>query len=159
MAGEPPDLVAVLGARFAVLTGYRPPGARAPFGHVVVGPSGVFLVEPFDGPGTLRVRGEDVTLDAEPFAATVQRVRRQSLALQLLLGDALAELDLRVSPVLWVRAARLRARRVAAGVRLASTRDIRRRIGRGGTVLPAAAVRRLMALAEARLIPARGLSA
>jgi hypothetical protein len=159
MAGVPPDLEAVLGARFAVLTGYRPPGSRVPFGHVVVGPTGLFLVEPFDGAGTLRVKGEDVTLDSEPFAATVQRVRRQGLALQLLLGDALAELDLRVAPVLWARAARLRARRVAAGVRLASTRDIRRRIGRGGTVLPAASVRRLMALAEARLIPAEGLSA
>jgi hypothetical protein len=159
MAGEPADLEATLGPRFAVLTGYRPPGSRGPFGHVVIGPSGVFLVEPFDGRGTLRVRDGEVTLDAEPFGPIVQRVRRQAFALQLLLADALAELDLRVAPILWARAARLRVRRVAGDVRMATTRDLRRRIVRGGTVLPAVAVRRLMALAEARLIPAEGLSA
>jgi hypothetical protein len=159
MAAEPADLEGILGTRFAVLTGYRPPGARGPFGHVVIGPSGIFLIEPFDGTGTLRVRDEAVTLDSVPFTTTMQRVRRQAFALQLLLADALSELELRVAPVLWVRAARLRLRRTAGGVRLASTRDVRRMIGRGGTVLPAAAVRRLMGLAEARLIPAQGLSA
>ncbi len=159
MAVQPFDLETILGARFAVLSGYRPPGARSTLGHVVIGPSGVFVVEPFDGSGTLRVRDDEATLNAEPLAQTIQRVRRQAVALQLLLADALAELELRVAPVLWAPAARLRMRRVASGVRLASTRDIRRRIARAAQVLPVAEVRRLIALAEARLISVESLSA
>jgi hypothetical protein len=153
------DLEAILGERFVVLSGYRPPGSRSALGDVVIGPSGVFVVDAFDTKGRFRITKDDVTFDAEPFGPVLQRVRRQGLALQLLLADALSELELRVAPVLWARAAHLSLRRMAFGVRLASTRDLRRRIGRGGPVLPSADVRRLTSLAEARLIPIEGLSA
>ena len=43
------------------------------------------------------------------------------MALQLLLADALSELELRVTPVLWARTAHLSLRRMAFGVRLASS--------------------------------------
>src|SRR5205807_7649797 len=101
------ELEAILGERFAVLSGYRAPGSRSAFGHVVIGPSGVFVVHAMDERGTLRVRNDDVLLDAEPVGSVVQRVRRQAIALQLLLADALSELELRVSPVVAARAARL----------------------------------------------------
>jgi hypothetical protein len=156
---EDEALGSILGERFAVLTGYRPPGSRSPFGHVVLGATGVFVVQPFDDEGSLRVRGEDVTLDGEPLDPLVQRVRRQAFALQLLLADALSALDVRVAPVLWVRSARLGLRRAAAGVRLTSTRDLRRLIGNGRALVPPDEVRRLSSLARARLVPVRGLSA
>jgi hypothetical protein len=159
MDGETLDLQELLGSPFVVLSGYRPPGSPLPFGDVAIGAPGVYVVERLDEPGTVRVRGDDVLLDAQPVGALVRRVRRQAFALQLLLADALGELEVRVAPVLWVRSSRLALRRVAAGVRLASTRDIRRRMGGGAPVLPTSAVRRLTALAETRLIPIRGLSA
>ena len=159
MDGDADDLQTILGNPFVVLSGYRPPGSRLPFGDVAIGVPGVYVVERLDEPGTVRFRGGDVLLDAEPVGPLVQRVRRQAFALQLLMADALGELEVRVAPVLWVRSARLALRRVAAGVRLASTRDLRRRMGRGAPVLPVGAVRRLASLAETRLIPARGLSA
>ncbi len=152
-------LEGILGERFAVLSGCRVPGARSAFADVVVGPTGVFVVEPLDGEGAVRVHGEDVMLESESLVATLQRLRRQGFALQMLLADALTELELRVRPVLWTRAARLGLRRVAYSVRLATTRDVRRMIAKGGTVLPASEVRRLVALAENRLIPVEGLSA
>jgi hypothetical protein len=154
-----PALTALLGERFAVLSGYRVPGGRLAFGHVVVGTTGVFVIHEFDGDGTIRARRDDVTLDGEPLGPLVKRVRRQGLALQLLLADALSELELRVTPVLWARIARLGLRRAAAGVRLVTTRDLRRRIGHGTTQLPATTVRKLVSLAEARMIPMQGLSA
>jgi hypothetical protein len=152
-------LEGLLGERFAVLSGCRAPGSRSVFGDVVLGPTGVFVVQPLDGQGAVRVRREEVTLEAESLVATLQRLRRQGLALQMLLADALTELELRVRPVLWTRAARLGLRRVAFSVRLATTRDVRRMIAKGGTLLPASEVRRLVSLAQMRLIPAEGLSA
>ena len=157
--GRGPALATLLGERFAVLSGYRAPGGRLAFGHVVVGTTGVFVVHEFDGDGTIRARRDGVTLDGEPLGPLVKRVRRQGLALQLLLADALAELELRVTPILWARIARLGLRRAAAGVRLVTTRDLRRRIGHGTTLLPATTVRKLVSLAEARMIPVQGLSA
>jgi hypothetical protein len=154
-----PALATLLGEPFAVLSGYRAPGGRLAFGHVVVGTTGVFVVHEFDGDGTIRARRDGVTLDGEPLGPLVKRVRRQGLALQLLLADALSELELRVTPILWARIARLGLRRAAAGVRLVTTRDLRRRIGHGTTQLPATTVRKLVSLAEARMIPVQGLSA
>ena len=152
-------LEAILGERFAVLSGYRAPGSRAAFGHVVLGSTGVFVVQELEDGGSLKVRGHDVTLDGEPLDPVVQRVRRQAIALQLLLADALSDLDMRVTPVLWIRSARLGLRRAAAGVRFSSTRDLRRLIGKGPATVPPDGVRRLASLARARLIPVQGLSA
>jgi hypothetical protein len=154
--GHGAALGALLGDRFEVLSGYRAPAARLAFGHVVVGTTGVFVVHELDGGGTIRARRGDVTFNGEPLGPLVQRVRRQGIALQLLLADALSELEVRVSPVLWARSARLGLRRAAVGVRLVTTRDLRRRIGRGTALLPATAVRRLVSLAETRMIPVQG---
>ena len=159
MAEQPVELETILGERFTVLSGYRAPGSRSTFDHVVVGPAGVFVVLRFDEPGRLRIRGDSVTLNDESIVPVVQRARRQALAVQLLLADGLAELDLRVTPIVWVRRARLGLRRLATGVRLASVRDLRRWVARAPGVLPATEARKLTLLAEGRLVPARGLSA
>ena len=55
VADQPIELEAILGERFTVLSGYRAPGSRSTFDHVVVGPAGVFVVLRFDEAG--RVRG------------------------------------------------------------------------------------------------------
>jgi len=159
VADQPIDLETILGERFTVLSGYRAPGSRSTFDHVVVGPAGVFVVLRFDEVGRVRVSGERVTLNDESIVPIVQRARRQALAVQLLLADGLAELDLRVTPVVWVRRASLGLRRLASGVRLASARDLRRRVARAPSVLPATEARKLTLLAEGRLVPAQGLSA
>ncbi len=153
------ELEAALGERFTVLSGFRAPGSRSVFDHVTIGPAGVFVVQAFDEPGRIRVRGQLATLNGESILPLVQGVRRQALALQLLLADRLAELELRVAPVVWVRAARLGMRRAVTGVRLASTRDLRNQIARANAILADGPARDLTSLAEARLISARGLSA
>ena len=98
-------------------------------------------------------------LEGEPMPAVTQRVRRHALALQLLLGDALSGVGLRVIPVLWVREARLGIRRLAGGVRLLSDRRLRVAFRRARAVLPESEVAALIRLAEGRLIPLEGKSA
>jgi hypothetical protein len=149
----------LLGDRFAVVTGHRAPGSRAPFPAIAIGRSGVFVIEETQAPGKLRVRRDVPFLDGEPVPAVTQRVRRHALALQLLLGDALSGAGLRVTPVLWVREARLGVRRLAGGVRLLSDRGLRVAFRRARAVLPESEVAALIRLAEGRLIPLEGKSA
>jgi hypothetical protein len=152
-------LTKMLGEGFAVLTGQRAPGSRAAFPAIAIGPSGVYVIEELTSPGRLRVRKDALFLADEPAAALTQRVRRQALVLQLLLGDALAVQGLRVTPVLWAREARIGLRRVAGGVQVLTDRTLRRTLRRARTILTDGDVRALARVAGTRLIPLEDKSA
>jgi hypothetical protein len=150
-------LTVLLGAGFVVLTGYRTPGARTAMASVVIGPPGVFVVHDVALTGHVRVRRGVLLLDGEPreFA---QQTRKQALALQLLLGDALNELRLRVNPLLWVRGVRLGWIRMTSGVRVATDHDLAKVLRRSRSVLSPNQVERLVELAEHRLQASDGLA-
>jgi hypothetical protein len=152
-------LARMLGERFVVLTGHRAPGSRAAFPAIAIGPAGVFVIEESHARGRLRIRRDVPFLGREPVPGVTQRVRRHALALQLLLGDALSVSGLRVTPVLWVREARLGLRRLVGGVHLQTDRSLRTALRRSRPVLPEPEVAALIRLAEARLIPLEGKSA
>ena len=159
MAMNEDALGRMLGDRFVVLTGHRAPGSRAAFPAIAIGPAGVFVIEESHATGGIRVRRDVPFLSGEPAPGLVQRVRRHACALQLLLGDALSVSGLRVTPVLWVRHARLGLRRVASGVQLQTDRSLRAALRRARSVLPESEVAALIRLAEARLVPLEGKSA
>jgi hypothetical protein len=152
-------LASLLGEGFVVLTGYRPPGARHPISYVVIGPPGLFVIEGIQAIKRLRVHKDVLMVDGEPQQAWAKQVRRRAMSIQLLLGDALSELGLRASPLLWVRGVRLGWIRVVNGVRLATDRDLTRAIRRGRRLLSATDIERLAGLAQDRLEPADVLSA
>jgi hypothetical protein len=147
----------LLGAGFAVLTGYRTPGARTPMASVVIGPPGVFVVHDVALTGHVVVRRGVLLHDGEP-RAFAQHARRQAMALQLLLGDAMNELRLKVNPLLLVRGVRLGWIRMTSGVRVASDRDLAKMLRRSRSVLSPNQVERLVELAEHRLQPIDGLA-
>jgi hypothetical protein len=149
----------MLGDRFVVLTGHRAPGSRAAFPAIAIGSAGVFVIEESHARGRLRILRDVPFLGKEPVPGVTQRVRRQALALQLLLGDALSVSGLRVIPVLWVRQARVGVRRLVGGVQLHTDRSLRVTLRRTRSVLPEPEVAALIRLAEARLIPLEGKSA
>ena len=152
-------LSALLGAGFIVLNGYRPPPARRAIQHVVIGPSGVHVVEDVVLSGHVRIRRHVLLLDGEPMPAFAQSVRRHAMALQLLMGDAMADLGMRVSATLWVRGARMGFMRRTSGVRVATDRDLPRALRRARKVLSPAQVGSLSELARSRLQPSDELSA
>ncbi len=159
MATNEEALGRMFGDRFVVLTGHRAPGSRAAFPAIAIGPAGVFVIEESHAKGRLRIRQDVPFLGREPAPELVQRVRRHACALQLLLGDALSVSGLRVTPVLWLREARLGLRRLAGGVRLQTDRSLRAALRRARSVLPEPEVAALIRLAETRLIPLEGKSA
>lgn len=152
-------LSGLIGERFVVLTDHRAPGARAAFPAIAIGPAGIFVIEEHRAHGRFRVRRDVPFLGKEAVPGVTQRVRRHALALQLLLGDALSGTGLRVTPVLWVREARVGLRRLVGGVQLQTDRSLRAALRRARAVLPEADVADLIRLAEARLIPLETKSA
>jgi hypothetical protein len=87
---------------FRVLHDLRIPGSRANVDHVVIGPTGVFVVESKRMRGKLRVRGEEVIV-AGRRRGMVDEVRREVAAVQTAL--AAAGIGAPVRPILFIQEA------------------------------------------------------
>ena len=120
---------------FIQLHDRRIPGSRANIDHIVIGPTGVFVVESKRMQGKLRVRGDTVIIRGRR-TAMVDEVRREADAVQAVLV-AMGKSELIAKPLLYIQEVDppwLLSR--PAGVPIAlSGRKLRRLITSGPVVL------------------------
>ena len=72
---------------FVVLHDRRVPGRRENIDHVVIGPTGVFVVETKNYAGDLRVRDGELYVNGRRRAGVIDRSRRQATAVSSALND------------------------------------------------------------------------
>ncbi|MGI8686627.1 MAG: nuclease-related domain-containing protein [Acidimicrobiales bacterium] len=90
---------------YLVLHDRRMPGSRANIDHVVIGPTGIYVVETKHYAGRVVISGEDARCNGRSIEKTVDQVWRQVAAVEFALGEMLATLGLRVRPVVCVQGA------------------------------------------------------
>ena len=120
--------------------------------HVVIGPTGVFVIETKSWQGKVKIRGKDIWVDGRKRSEVVDQVLAEASAVQAALGDVLTVLETPIVPLICVHRADLplfgsRCR----GVPLLTSRGLVRAVERGGRRLDEATVADLAKLAEAKL--------
>ncbi len=135
---------------YVVLHDRRMPGSRANLDHVVIGPTGVWVVETKSYEGALRVRGGELWIGGRRRPGFVDQARRAAAAVAAALDDVA------VTPLLCVHRADfpLLSRPRLAGVAIVGPGRLARVIREGPAVLEPSEVERLADRAEARLRPA-----
>lgn len=135
---------------FRVLHDRRMPHGRANIDHLVIGPTGVFVVETKSYAGRLRIRGGELYIEGRRKTAFADQVNREADAVR----DVLDGIPAR--PILCIHRVEfpLFGRLEIDGVPIVGPRGLARTIRGGPTVLAADDVARLGDLAEGRLRPA-----
>lgn len=134
---------------YRVLHDRRLPGSRANIDHLVIGPSGVFVVETKSYAGRLRIRGRDLYIGGRRKTEFADQVNHAA--------DVVSDvLDVDVEPILCVHRADfpLFGRLEVDGLPIVGPRGLVRRIRQRPTKLDANAVQRLADAAVRRLHPA-----
>jgi hypothetical protein len=131
------------------------PMSPANIDHIVIGPTGVFVVETKNIAGDFRVRGDDVRIGGHRVAL-VDEVRREVDATWNAVAPVLAPRGLRVVPIVCAHRADLPFfRQSVAGIRIVSGRGLARYIREQPPVLSAAEIQELKGLV-ARALPGKG---
>ena len=136
---------------FVVMHDLRIPMSMANIDHLVIGPTGVFVVETKNIAGTLKVRGGDATIAGRRIGV-VDEVESELDAVWNAIGATLEERDLVLQPVICAHRAGLpwfRSR--AAGIPIVSGRGLVRLIRGQPEVLSPDEVSDLREIAERRL--------
>lgn len=92
---------------FRILHDLPIPGSRANIDHVVIGPSGVFVIETKSFGGKLQIRGGDVYVAGRRKTAMLDEVRREVAVVASILADDLERLGIEVTPLICVHRAEL----------------------------------------------------
>lgn len=125
-----------LGTDFRFIHDRRVPGGRENIDHIVVGPTGVFVVETKNIGGKLRVNGGRLFSGRYCRDGYIAQAQRQARAVEEVLSAAAAPLPIEVVPLICVHGAELPSRRVSLqGVRLVGRRGLVRTISKAPTVL------------------------
>lgn len=133
---------------YRVLHGRRLPGTQAIIDHIVVGPTGVFVVETRTWAGAVRVRNGAIRV-AGRRAEVIDRVAREADAVAVALPGT------QVMPVVCVHRADLPLHQLDVdGVRVVGPTGLFRRLREGPARLGIADIERLTGQLEERLIPA-----
>jgi hypothetical protein len=120
-----------------------------------VGPPCIFVVETKSLKGKLSINGGEIYVDGHRKTAMLDEVKREALAVQVVLADEIEANGFRVTPLICVHRADLPwFRSEAGGVRLVSGKELVKRLRKADPVLSPADVQRLACLADARLKPA-----
>jgi hypothetical protein len=123
--------------------------------HIVVGPTGVFVVETKNVAGDFRLRGDEVRIGGRRVAL-VDEVRREVAATWNAAAPVLAPKGLHVIPIVCAHRADLPFfRSSVAGIRIVSGRGLARYIREQPPVLSAAEVQELRRLVT-RALPGKG---
>ena len=129
--------------------------SRANVDHIVIGPTGVFVVETKNVAGDFRVRGDEVRIGGRRVAI-VDEVRREVDAAWNAVAPILAPKGLHVIPVVCAHRADLPFfRRSVAGIRIVSGRGLARYIREQPALLSAAEIQELRRLIV-RGLPGKG---
>ena len=137
---------------FVILDSRSVVSARASVDHLVVGPTGVFVVDQKPWPGQISVSGEHVYVDGRMRTGVTDEVIRASGAVQDILGHELKPVGAQVRPVILFDSATNPSFEGAIGkVALAARRSVAKVIRAGEPSLGPETVVRL-ALAADRLL-------
>ena len=141
---------------FVVLSDRRVPGGRAPVDHVIVGPTGVWLVRSEHRSGTVSIRDGRVDHDGRSLRTLLAEHRRAARAVRRLVMRHPTVATSAVHPVAWIHGAAVErawgtGRRVD-GVHVCSTRTMARRITTAEPVIDHVVAARLAALLD-RCLP------
>lgn len=140
---------------FVIFHDRKIPMSRANVDHIVIGPTGVFVVETKNVAGDFRLSGDDVRIGGRRVAL-VDEVRREVDATWSAVAPVLAPRGLRVVPVVCAHRANLPLfRQSVAGVRIVSGRGLAQHIRGQPAVLSAAEVQELRRLVL-RALPGKG---
>ena len=140
---------------FVIFHDRKIPMSPANVDHIVIGPTGVFVVETKNVAGDFRVSGDDVRIGGRRVAL-VDEVRREADATWNAVAPVLAPKGLQVVPVVCAHRADLPFfRRSVAGIRIVSGRGLPRYIQGQPGVLSAAEIQELRRLVE-RALPGKG---
>ena len=130
---------------YRVLHDRRIPGSRANIDHVVVGPTGVYVVETKSWSGAVRLRGGAIRI-AGRRSAVIDQVQREADAV------AVAVPGTQVTPIVCVHRADLPLRALEVdGVRVVGPKGLLSRLREGPVRLALADIDRLTAQLDARL--------
>lgn len=128
-------VMAKLGTDFRFIHDRRIPGGRENIDHIVVGPTGVFVVETKNIGGKLRVRGGRLFSGRHCRDNYIAQAQRQALAVEGVLSPV-ASLRIEVVPLICVHGAELpQGRDSLQGVRLVGRRGLLKTISKAPTVL------------------------
>lgn len=141
---------------FVVFHDRKIPMSRANVDHIVIGPTGVFVVETKNVAGDFRLSGDDVRIGGRRVAL-VDEVRREVDATWNAVAPILAPRGLRVVPVVCAHRANLPFfRQSVAGIRIVSGSGLARYIRRQPAVLSAPEIQELRRLIVRALPGAKG---
>jgi hypothetical protein len=140
-------------AGYVVLHDRAAPGFAGTVRRLVIGPSGVYLVEMVDAAGRVRVRGDAVVVSGRSLALG-PRLQGQLRAVSSALAPQLAAAGARVTPLVCIRRAELPLfRRSVAGIPLLPEGRTVRRIADAPTVMDEATVAWIADLARSTMPP------
>jgi ssDNA-binding Zn-finger/Zn-ribbon topoisomerase 1 len=138
---------------FIVLHDRRKPGSSANIDHVIVGPTGVFVVETKSYSGPLSIRGDDVFVGGRRRTDMVQQARSEADVVKAVL--AIAGDNLPVTPILCIHRAEMPLLKASVqGIPVVNERGLVRVLRRTADVLDPQKVLEVAALLNRELRPA-----
>jgi hypothetical protein len=147
-------LLAGLPDRFVVLHDRQIPGSQANIDHVVVGPTGVFVVETKRYRGSLTIRDNELFIESRRKTTIVEQAIREAEAVRRVLIDA-GESALSITPILCMHLTELPWRTpTIAGVAIVGPRGLTKSILGGTGPLTSEDVIRVARILEGGLRPA-----
>jgi hypothetical protein len=138
---------------FIVLHDRRKPGSTGNIDHVIVGPTGVFVVETKTYSGPLSIRGDDVFVGGRRRTDMVLEARSEAEVVQAVLEIAGGNVS--VTPILCIHRAEMPLLKAnVQGIHVVNERGMVRVLRRQANVLEPQAVLQLAALLNRELRPA-----
>ena len=143
-------------AGFVVLHDRLAPGYGGNIDQLVIGRSGVWVVETKSLKGSVELTNDRLFVNGQARDKIIDQVYREATATQIALGDALKPLGVTATPVLCLHRARLPwFDRQIRGVTLVNGRSLARLIRNAPTVLTAEQTQGIAAAAQRILVAAR----
>lgn len=135
---------------YVALHGRRIPGQRGDIDHLVVGPTGVFVIETKNWSGKVEVIADRLFVGDHDRTWSVRQLYREAIAVQIALGDRLGRHHVTVTPLLCVLGG-TSGRSHLGGVAVVGRRELVRTILGRPQVLGEDAVLDLARVADERL--------
>lgn len=141
----------LLEAGYVVLYNRLIPGQQGDIDAIVIGPTGVFVLEIKNWSGKVAVRNDRVFVGDYDRTWVVAQVYREALAVQLTLGEELTKHRVTVVPVLCAIGGASLGGGMSGGVHVVAGKDLARTISSRPPVLDDTQVQQLARLADQRL--------
>jgi hypothetical protein len=140
---------------FVVLHDRKVAGSGGNLDHLAIGPSGLWAIETKSLAGKVVIRGDVLRIGGHRRDKIIEQVKQEATIVQVVLGESLTRLGLRVTPVICLHRGELPFfNKTVRGVRLTSGRQIVRLLREGNSRLSAEQVVALAREADRLLRPA-----